>query len=268
MAITTYAAWVNDGAPIQPAVCIADWIANLRSHGYEVGYYPDDRHLKANPPEDHTPYSHTPWPSSQPYPNVLASDLMPPTKSGLPSLARIGAQVVADKNAKVPGTEWIKYINWTDANGNCWHDSWQPTHSRVPSTDKGHIHVSARTDFTFKHHNYDPVARIQGEDVEAVEVWNNVSYGSGANRKTTGQILVQTRDNTFSLAAQITALSTVIQHLADVITAGGGNVDVALIMAGVNESLATFRTQVEADTRDAVADLAEGGSAQVREDAP
>lgn len=163
MAITTYQGWVNDGRPIKPAVCIADWISTLREHGYEVGYYPDDRHLKAQPPEDHTPYSHTPWPGVQPYPYVLASDLMPPTKPGLPSLARIGAQVVADKRAGHPDTQWIKYINWTDSNGTCWHDEWEPGYRRSLSNDRGHLHVSARTDWATKHTSYDPVALILGE---------------------------------------------------------------------------------------------------------
>lgn len=171
MAITTYQGWVNNGRPIKPAVCIADWISTLRRHGYEVGYYPDERHLKAQPPEDHTPYSHTSWPGIQPYPYVLGSDLMPPTRTGLPTLAQIGARIVLDKQKGVPGTEFIKYVNWTDAKGNCWHDEWEPTYRRSSSNDRGHLHLSARTDWTTKHTAYDPVARILGaNDMQLTDV--------------------------------------------------------------------------------------------------
>lgn len=162
MAVTTYAQWLADGSPIRPAVCIADWIVTMRKYGYVCGFYPDLRHLKASPPEDHTPYSHTPWPGPQPYPYSMASDLMPPMKPGMVPLAKIGAQMVADKKAGKPGTEWIKYINWTDANGNVWHDQWEPNWLRSHSTDTGHLHVSARTDWVNKHTTYDPVAEILG----------------------------------------------------------------------------------------------------------
>jgi hypothetical protein len=61
----------------------------------------------------------------------------------LPTLAR---QIIHDKNAGVPGTEWVKYMNWTDENGVCRQERWMPDHETRSSTDKDHIHLSARSD--------------------------------------------------------------------------------------------------------------------------
>ena len=237
MAITTYQGWVNDGKPIKPAVCIADWIATLRRHGYEVGYYPDDRHLKAQPPEDHTPYSHTPWPGIQPYPYVLASDLMPPTKPGLPSLAAIGARVVADKRAGVPGTEWIKYINWTDSKGNCWHDEWEPGYRRSTSSDRGHIHVSARTDYVSKHTSYDPVGVDMYEVSDRNVDWATTNRALAA---VTGKDAVYTVDG--KLRTEVNEPMKLLRAIAAAIAnlepgSGGGGLTETQVRAIIREEL-------------------------------
>jgi hypothetical protein len=146
VSVTTYQGWVNDGKPWHDCQPTKDLVAMLRRHGYTgpgVGIG-NQTHLTANPPEDHTPYSHTPWPGAQPYPAVMALDIMP--NNGIDTIA-LGGILFADKQAGKPGTEPIKYINWTDPAGNCWHDSWMPNHARYSSTDRGHIHVSFRTDF-------------------------------------------------------------------------------------------------------------------------
>ncbi len=61
----------------------------------------------------------------------------------------------------------------------------------------------------------------------------------------------------------VTALRAVVDQLAAVIVANGGSVDTVAILAGVDERLA----RLAAEQRDAVADLGEGGAAQVRADA-
>lgn len=68
--------------------------------------------------------------------------------------------------------------------------------------------------------------------------------------------------------AEVTALRAVVEQLAAVLSAGGVSVDTAAVLAGVDERLAALRQVVEDDVRDAVADLAEGGSAAVRADEP
>lgn len=64
----------------------------------------------------------------------------------------------------------------------------------------------------------------------------------------------------------VIALKSVVEQLADIIRQGGGTVDTVGILRGVDERLAAQRSAIEADTRDAVADLAEGGAGAVRAD--
>jgi hypothetical protein len=155
MAITTYAGWVADGQPHPNAVCIDDFANKIRSYGYTVYTMGNDAHLHSIPPEDHCPFSNTAWPGAQPYPHVMALDIMP---GGKMDWRDLGAKIFADKQAGVPGTEWIKYMNWTDRAGNCYHDKWMFTYSRSSSSDTGHIHISARTDYVNAHVTYDPIA--------------------------------------------------------------------------------------------------------------
>lgn len=82
----------------------------------------------------------------------------------------------------------------------------------------------------------------------------------------------QARDTVLAIAAgaasdslaEIRALRATVETMAETIAAlakgQGGNIDVAAILAGVDQRLAVVR----ADVRDAVADLGEGGAAQVR----
>lgn len=166
MASQAYYDWLNDGSPWKPAVPIDDFATTLRDHGYTVYVLGDDSHQEADTPEDHTAFSATGWPVRSPYGWIHACDIMPPSPgSGLPTLAQLGAQIVADRQNGVPGAAWVKYLNWEPGDGNCWQDSWQPDHERWGSDDRGHIHVSARSDCTHSTvaAGYDPVARIRGE---------------------------------------------------------------------------------------------------------
>jgi len=178
MTATTYLQWVADGQPWKPATPVADLRDTLQRHGFTVYVLGDESHQKAQPPEDHVPYSHTPWPGKQPYPYVLAMDVMP---NGDLSLDKLGAQLVKDKNAGVSGVHGLKYLNWTDSNGNCWHESWQPKHARESSDDRGHLHLSWRTDFVTSTSaaGYDPVARVKGIDVALTdEEWASLQIAA------------------------------------------------------------------------------------------
>jgi hypothetical protein len=161
--------WLAHGQPWRPARPIRDLAQLLRGYGYAVGTIGNDEHLRHMPPEDHTPFSATGWPVAAAFGVVWAGDIMPP-KHGLPvpSLAELGAQLFADRQANDPGAAWIKYMNWTDGAGHCVHDSWTPGHVRRASDDRGHIHVSARSDcgsYVIPA-GYDPVARIRGKSHE------------------------------------------------------------------------------------------------------
>ena len=159
--------WIARGSPFRlmtPAAALRDI---LRSHGYTVYDIGNKQHLEAEPPEDHTPYSETGYPGRAQYGVGYAIDIMPPAGSDLPSLARVGAQLLADRRAGVAGISWLKYMNWEPGDGSCWQDSWRPNYARRASTDRGHIHLSGLTGFenSTVGAGYDPVARIRGDEM-------------------------------------------------------------------------------------------------------
>ena len=81
-----------------------------------------------------------------------------------------------------------------------------------------------------------------------------------------------------ALQTQVTSLTATVEALAAAVNAAGGNVDTAAIFAKIDAAVAQVNAEVDEATaaavaagqeaRDAVADLGEGGTAQVREDAP
>jgi hypothetical protein len=73
-------------------------------------------------------------------------------------------------------------------------------------------------------------------------------------------IAVLLHKQTGPLAAEVAALRSVVTQLAAAVEAGGGSVDTAAILAGVDAAVTAARV----DLRDAVADLGEGGAVQVR----
>lgn len=143
-----YYVWIAGGKPyrlIRPAAALQ---RALRGHGLTVYDYPNETHLRASTPEDHTPFSATGWPGSSAYGVGHAIDVMPraDTSAARAENANLARKLIADRNAGVPGTLWIKYLNWTDESGTCRQERWMPNHTSRSSTDKGHIHVSGRSD--------------------------------------------------------------------------------------------------------------------------
>lgn len=112
--------------------------------------------------------------------------------------------------------------------------------------------------------------QLNGEDMG----WSEVT-GDELNpgKVPAGRVLLGTNiaafgawNETKAIGAKVDVLADVIEKLADALNAGGGSIDTAAVLRGVDERLAAHRAAIEADTRDAVADLAEGGAAQVRAD--
>lgn len=141
-----YRDWVKAGKPYTLARPCRELQVLLRAAGYTVYDYPDDAHQLASTPEDHTPYSATGWPVRSARWVGHALDVMP--KAGLLPLPALARRIIAARDAGRPGTAWIKYLNWTDESGRCWHERWAAdgTRTTTTSTDKGHIHISARSD--------------------------------------------------------------------------------------------------------------------------
>lgn len=174
MASQGYTDWLNAGRPyalIRPAAAVQ---AALRGYGLTVYDYPNAEHLKANTPEDHTPFSVTGWPGQNRRWKARALDVMP--RDGSTAARRenagIARQLIADRDAGVPGAMWIKYINWTDEDGACrqerWMAPWDPlVRTTRSSSDKGHIHISGRSDADddARADDYDPYARMQGAEM-------------------------------------------------------------------------------------------------------
>jgi hypothetical protein len=168
VATAAYERWRADGSPWSVARPIKAIGNRLRAAGYTVYYLGNDEHLWSSMPEDHCPFSFTGWPVPNPYPFVDACDVMPPKRAGLPSLAALGVQLRRDKIAGHPGATWLKYMNWEPdgPGGPCYHDSWQPEYRRQASGDRGHMHLSGRSDFVryTGADSYDLVARVRGKD--------------------------------------------------------------------------------------------------------
>jgi hypothetical protein len=142
--VATYQQWLAAGQPWRPSNPSSAMAAHCKAHGVAYGIIGAvDTHLDVSYPEDHAPYSRSPWPGPQPYPYVLAVDLMTVD----PVVAR--RLIAAKRGGQLP---CLKYINWTDANGNCWHTSWQPDEVTRASSDRGHIHCSWRTDHVLCYH--------------------------------------------------------------------------------------------------------------------
>jgi hypothetical protein len=182
MASQAYHDWVAAGRPwkfARPIQMVGD---RLRAHGYTVYYQGNPSHLEHEPPEDHTPFSATGWPTKSPYPYCMAMDIMPPTAGQkskltgkpLPSLQQLAARLRADKNANYGPAEFLKYMNWEPEGNNtgpCYHETWMPTYARRTSSDRGHIHASCRSDMhtSTVSDGYDLVVRVMGDDEMSVQ---------------------------------------------------------------------------------------------------
>ncbi len=183
-----YRDWLNAGRPytlIRPAKAAQ---ATLKGYGLTVYDYPNLAHLQADRPEDHTPFSVTGWPGLNQRWKARALDVMPRSDSYAhrKENADVARALIRDRDAGHPGAKWIKYLNWTDETGVCrqerWTDATLPNRRMTgPSTDRGHVHVSGRSDMDdyAGADGYDPIARMNGEvyTVGDSELINNAERG-------------------------------------------------------------------------------------------
>lgn len=154
--------WLNHGKPDSGLALPLQLLANtLAAAGYTVYVYPNDAHLDAEPPEDHTYYSETGWPGNSPKWWRHAIDIMPPPAGrNLPSLQTLGQHIFDARQAG--NITWLKYMNWpSDGNLNrAVHDKWEPGHSRSTSSDTGHIHLSSTTGCEVQDSSFNPLTGI------------------------------------------------------------------------------------------------------------
>ncbi|MET7401917.1 hypothetical protein ABZS66_51390 [Dactylosporangium sp. NPDC005572] len=251
--------WLAAGKPyalIRPARALQ---RNLKRHGLTVYDYPDDDHLEANTPEDHTPFSVTGWPSANARWKARGLDVMPrnDSRAARKENADIARQLIRDRDAGVPGVAWIKYINWTDESGTCRQERWMPAHTTRSSTDKGHIHVSGRSDADDdpRAEDYDPIARMDGDRGMSVhsdsilEAWR-LGAPKAADGSEIEPVKWRIRDEAWQrsitaalagAAADAKSARIAIEALVAAINAGGGSVDAAAIIAHVDALAAAER---------------------------
>lgn len=284
MASQGYRDWIAAGRPytlIRPARATQ---ATLRNYGLIVYDYPDESHQKADRPQDHTPYSVTGWPGTNRRWNARAIDVMPRngTAAAKRENADIARQLIRDRDGGHPGAMWIKYLNWTDEDGRCrqerWTDAAQPLKRlTVSSTDKGHIHISGRSDVDndARADGYDPIARMrniqppaqEGDDMGSTDSWAVSPNSKKASFITQNAgrdwLTDQQRDTVLAISAGHAAeangkLDKVLAQSAEdatrdaatiaaikALTTGEGTPDAAPIVAAIREEAAKTRQEVE-----------------------
>lgn len=263
MATQPYRNWLAAGEPYQLAEWMNDFVKTMRGHGYTVYHYPDIAHLTTDQPQDHAPFSFTGWPIDSPFGWGFGVDIMP--KNGdARSLTPLARQIIADKDAGHPALAGLKYINWTDEQGKVWQTSWKPAKATRPNTDKGHIHLSGRSDSAhWRALGYNPIERMNGDDMllASEEIVNAVTNGStnpgyipaGGREAILSASLYNLRTITHKIdaaAIEARAERTVIEQLSAVIKAGGGNVDTVALGAKID----SVRTEID-ELQQQVADL-------------
>ncbi|GGM69160.1 hypothetical protein ACFFX1_30120 [Dactylosporangium sucinum] len=263
MASQGFRDWVAAGKPytlIRPAKALK---RNLKAHGLTVFDFPDDGHQRAEPPEDHTPYSATGWPGPNARWKARALDIMPraDNSAGRKENADIARQLIRDRDAGRPAVMWIKYLNWTDEQGVCqqerWTDAQHPNRRTTrDSSDSGHVHVSGRSDADDdgRAEDYDPISRMReleddmyndedrrrGRNVDEA-IWQGIVNGAPKAKGLVipGQPLVDRPiwlvEKLTEVAADAKAGRKAIEVLVSALNAGGGQVDTASILSRMDE---------------------------------
>jgi hypothetical protein len=168
-------------------------------------------------------------------------------------------------DAAVRGGRLEKVVEWygnTDGDGRV--DGFDNIANAIASSDSSHLwhlHMSFDRGRANEDHS-DLFAIITGEDMPTAQEIAAALLDTklGRTGPTAGVALQDGYVRTVAMQAEVTALRVVVEGIVS------GDADVAAILAAMDERLAAFRAQIEADTRDAVADLAEGGAVAVRAD--
>lgn len=188
--------WINAGRPDSGlALPLAQLRDTLRAAGFVVYDWPNDAHLDAEPPEDHTFYSETGWPGVSPKWWRHAIDIMPKAgAAGARELWLLGARIAADRQAG--RITWLKYINRppTSNLGNAIQEAWEPNYAKRASSDAGHLHLSSITGVETLSSPYNPLAPVgapqEGDDMQLSDlVPGTGTAATNGHDRTFGQII-------------------------------------------------------------------------------
>jgi hypothetical protein len=187
--------WINHGKPDSGLALPLQLVANhLSAAGYTVYVYPNDAHLDAEPPEDHTYYSETGWPLLSPKWWRHAIDIMP--DPNLPSLQVIGQRFFDARQAG--NITWLKYMNWPSTGNLSFavQDRWEPNHTRGSSSDTGHIHLSSTTGCEVLDDDFNPLTNVivagtttGVTDVNLTDIVVNTKSAATTGNRSVGQVL-------------------------------------------------------------------------------
>lgn len=281
VAMAAYSVWNDAGRPLEPAQPIRDFVGQLKGAfpraAHLHGWGSDEAHYRAVPAEDHTPYSQTGWPGGSPRWVVFAADVMHRPDLGVDCEVLVRYWLAEARAGRMP---WLKYLNWRGKQYRARGYGGETTafYSAWPNSGHfDHVHLSARTDHRYTNldtWNLLPPAE-RGEDVALSDVdaqaliWRVEAIVNNRPTVVGGPLKGELNRLAAALTridAQTTALTAVVEQLAIAITAAGGSVDTAAILAGVDARLAALADRQRGEVRDAVADLGEGGASQVRAD--
>lgn len=150
MPSNAYYDWVAAGKPVVPAQPTREYVERLKvefpaaASKNLFSWYANDSHYKANPPQDHTPYSATGWPGTSPRWIVFATDVMHRPDLGVDCFELFSYWLAEAKAGRSP---WVKYIIW-QAKLYDVRNGWAPTNN---DDHYDHVHLSFRTDYQFAH---------------------------------------------------------------------------------------------------------------------
>lgn len=144
MAVAAYSAWTRAGRPVTPAQPVREIVTRMKAAfpaaSSTFGWYANEAHYQANPPEDHTPFSATGWPLPSPQWFVFATDIMHNPGLGVDCNVLFSYWISEARAGRMP---WLKYLIW-QAKIYDVRNGWRPQSN---SGHFDHIHISARTDF-------------------------------------------------------------------------------------------------------------------------
>lgn len=143
MATQAYQDWVARGRHWTLAKPLREYASALISAGFAqngIGTIGDERHLHADPPEDHTPFSSTGWPDEAPLEVVTALDLnsVKGSRQDWDTVARYWIQ-----EARAGRTPWVKRIIFQGRH----YDVRYAWEARPILGHYDHVHVGIRTDW-------------------------------------------------------------------------------------------------------------------------
>jgi hypothetical protein len=138
-----YYTWDKLGRPLTPCRPVLEMVAGLKLYAPAaagvLGWWADEAHYQADPPEDHCPYSSTGWPLTSPQWWVFATDVMHRPDLGLDCEVLAGYWLAEARAGRMP---WLKYLNWREQRFDV-RNAWRPVST---SGHNDHIHLSVRTD--------------------------------------------------------------------------------------------------------------------------